>query len=91
MYQCAPPLLKACILMYQSAPPLLRACSHYLSIQYSMKIKLLRIVLDLLLIFIQLGIATPNNVPVWKCAATLSGYHHQPIYSIDWSVNLLVL
>lgn len=30
-------------------------------------------------------IATPNNLPVWKCVCTLSGYHKRPIYDISWS------
>lgn len=31
------------------------------------------------------GIPTPDNNPVWKSTCTISGYHHRPIYSIDWS------
>ena len=32
------------------------------------------------------GIVTPNNVdPVWKCVATLSGYHDRTVYDVDWS------
>lgn len=38
------------------------------------------------------GVATPNNVPVWKCICTLSGYHTRTIYDIDWckTTGLLV-
>lgn len=32
----------------------------------------------------QAGIATPDNLPVWKCVCTLSGYHTRTIYDIDW-------
>jgi WD40 repeat protein len=31
------------------------------------------------------GISVPDQEVVWKCVCTISGYHHRPIYSIDWS------
>lgn len=30
------------------------------------------------------GIATPDNLPVWKCICTLSGFHTRTIYDISW-------
>ena len=32
----------------------------------------------------EFGIATPDNVPVWKCICTLSGYHSRSVYDISW-------
>lgn len=29
-------------------------------------------------------IPTPDNVSVWKCVCTLSGYHTRTIYDVDW-------
>eukprot|EP00041_Stephanoeca_diplocostata_P029748 m.886024 g.886024 ORF g.886024 m.886024 type:complete len:422 (-) comp23623_c1_seq8:2438-3703(-) len=31
------------------------------------------------------GIATEGTDPTWKCTCTLSGYHTDAVYSIDWS------
>ena len=34
------------------------------------------------------GIVTPSSNPsdpVWKCVATLSGYHDRTVYDVDWS------
>ncbi|CAF1586487.1 unnamed protein product [Rotaria magnacalcarata] len=33
----------------------------------------------------QEGIRSPNGVyPVWKCVCSISGYHKQPIYDVNW-------
>ncbi|KAF7997339.1 hypothetical protein HCN44_005616 [Aphidius gifuensis] len=29
-------------------------------------------------------IPTPDNISVWKCVCTLSGYHTRTIYDVDW-------
>lgn len=31
-----------------------------------------------------LGVATPDNEPVWKCVATLSGMHERAVYDVAW-------
>lgn len=33
------------------------------------------------------GIATPDNVPAWKCVCTLSGYHSRTVYDVAWCSN----
>lgn len=30
------------------------------------------------------GIATPDNISVWKNVCTISGFHTRTIYDIDW-------
>ncbi|XP_030386566.1 probable cytosolic iron-sulfur protein assembly protein Ciao1 [Scaptodrosophila lebanonensis] len=30
------------------------------------------------------GIATPENIPVWKCVCTLAGHHSRAIYDVTW-------
>ncbi|RUS87269.1 hypothetical protein EGW08_004949 [Elysia chlorotica] len=30
------------------------------------------------------AIATPDNIPVWKCVCTIAGHHERPIYSVSW-------
>lgn len=32
----------------------------------------------------ELGIATPDNEPTWKCVCTLSGQHPRAIYDVAW-------
>ena len=32
----------------------------------------------------ELGIATPDNTPTWKCVCTLSGIHPRAIYDVSW-------
>ena len=40
--------------------------------------------------FINPGIPTPDNEPVWKCVCTLSGYHGRDVYDISWSSSGLI-
>lgn len=30
------------------------------------------------------NVATPDNVPVWKCVCVLSGFHERPVYDVKW-------
>lgn len=43
-----------------------------------------------LLLYIHVGVPTPDSEPVWKCVCTLSGYHNRDVYDISWSRSGLI-